>query len=105
MFGENTAKEALKIINNDRNKAYGEPYLCFDMIAHFWSAYLGISIYPAQVAEMMCLLKIAREKCGTGKHDNFVDLVGYALIADYLRNDFGSDEPVTDFDEYGGEKI
>ena len=34
-----------------------------------------------QAAEMMVLFKIARQKTGKGKRDNFVDMCGYAALA------------------------
>lgn len=51
------------------------------MIAAFWSSYLGIAVSPRQAAEMMALLKIARQRTGKGKRDNFVDMCGYAALA------------------------
>ena len=73
--------EAKVIINGERRDQYGNPEDSFRMIDAFWSFYLGQSISAQQVAEMMILLKLARQKTGEGKRDNFVDMCGYAALA------------------------
>jgi hypothetical protein len=83
--GESIAGEALNVINGDRQDAYGNPEDSFKLISDLWGAYLGLPIRPAEVADMMQLLKIARERQGKGKRDNAVDNVGYALLAAEMR--------------------
>lgn len=56
---------------------YGMPENAFGLIADLWSDYLNVGIEPADVANMMILLKIARNKHGK-KDDNWVDIAGYA---------------------------
>lgn len=73
--------EARKTINGDRQDAYGKPEDSFGMIAELWTAYLDKYVRPQDVPMMMALLKIARQKTGKGKWDNFVDLCGYAALA------------------------
>lgn len=73
--------EARKTINGDRQDAYGNPEDGFSMIAELWTAYLDKYVSPQDVAMMMALLKIARQKTGKGKRDNFVDICGYAALA------------------------
>ena len=73
--------EAKAVINGERQDQYGNPEDNFRMIAAFWSSYLGIAVSPRQAAEMMVLLKIARQRTGRGKWDNYVDMCGYAAIA------------------------
>ena len=46
-----------------------------------WTAYLDKYVSPQDVAIMMALFKIARQKAGKGKRDNFVDMCGYAALA------------------------
>lgn len=60
-----------------RNAAYGQPEDNFAITAELWSAYLGTPIQPEDVGMMMILLKVAREKY-QHKHDNLVDIAGYA---------------------------
>lgn len=88
--GRAICEEALKTINGERQDQYGNQEDTFRLIAHLWTAYLysaalPIMITPTMVADMMCLLKIAREKGGKGKRDNMVDLIGYAALAARMR--------------------
>lgn len=73
--------KAKAVINGERQNQYGNSEDSFGMIADFWSAYLGLHISAQDVAQMMVLLKIARQKAGRGKWDNFVDMCGYAALA------------------------
>ena len=89
--GRAICEKALKIINGERQDQYGNPEDTFKKIADLWSAYLFSDsgrveiLTPDMVADMMCLLKIAREKGGKGKKDNMVDLIGYAALAARMR--------------------
>lgn len=71
-------EQAMGCVLHDRNNEYGKPEDCFGVIANFWSVYLGCKVYPADVAMMMSLLKIARIKANKGYADGYVDLAGYA---------------------------
>lgn len=77
-----TRKECLDAaaacVLKDRNCEYGGPEDSFGVIANFWSVYLGRKVYPADVAMMMAMLKIARIKGNQGYADGYVDLAGYA---------------------------
>ena len=77
-------KEAEKVICHDRQDQYGEPENVFGDIAMYWSTYLSTSVSPKDVAMMMALFKIAREKVNH-KRDNLVDLCGYVSIAGELE--------------------
>lgn len=89
--GRAICEDALRTINGARQDQYGSPENTFKKIADLWTAYLfsndpiDLRITPAMVADMMCLLKIAREKGGKGKRDNMVDLIGYAALAANMR--------------------
>lgn len=69
-----------------REGAHGDKGQTFRMIAAMWSAYLGAEVSPADVAQMMVLLKVARARCGDRAHaDHYVDQAGYvACTADLL---------------------
>ena len=71
-------EQAMGCVLRDRNNEYGGPEDSFGVIANFWSVYLGRKVYPADVAMMMSLLKIARIKANRGYADGYVDLAGYA---------------------------
>lgn len=89
--GRAICEEALKTINGERQDQYGNPEDTFKKIADLWSAYLFSGsgrveiLTPDMVADMMILLKIARERGGKGKKDNMVDLIGYAALAARIR--------------------
>lgn len=82
-------EEADKIINGERQDAYGAPEDNFRTIADFWTVYLrdiGVlanarTLYPIDVAHMMTLLKIARTSGQKPVRDNYVDAIGYLAIA------------------------
>jgi hypothetical protein len=83
--GRVICEEALRTINGERQDQYGNPEDTFAKIACLWTAYLDYGISADMVADMMILLKIAREKGGRGKRDNMVDLVGYAALGAAMR--------------------
>lgn len=68
-------------VTREREQQYGKPEDNFAIIAKLWSAYMGDSFTPLDVAMMMALLKIARIRTGVGTVDSFVDLAGYAACA------------------------
>lgn len=75
--------EAQSIVDGDRQDHYGDPVENFEAIAEFWSTYLRrrkltvAPLAPKDVAMMMVLLKAARE-ANVPKHDNILDMAGYA---------------------------
>jgi hypothetical protein len=89
--GERIAELAMRTINGERQDQYGNPEDTFKKIADLWTAYLfsndpiDLRITPPMVADMMQLLKIAREKGGKGKRDNLVDNLGYGILSAVMR--------------------
>jgi hypothetical protein len=79
-------EEALKIINNERQDAYGNPEDSFQKIARYWNAYLqnrdssDLLLNEKDVCLMMVLFKLAREQGPKHKKDNVVDAIGYLDI-------------------------
>ena len=91
--------KALELTSGDRAKTHGDKRQNHQNIADLWNAYLGVAeivephvrvgrgtrlsspLTAADVATLMCLLKIARMKSGTFNIDNFIDLAGYAGVA------------------------
>lgn len=73
--------EADSIVNGTRAQDYGENSL--PRIAEYWSTYLGRAVDGRDVANLMILLKVAREGHGP-KRDNHVDIAGYTALADQL---------------------
>lgn len=90
--GYSIAREALKVINGERQDRYGDPEDNFQVIADLWHAYLKAlkpdmpPLTKDDVATLMMLLKVARIVGGEYHRDNDVDLVGYALLGADIRS-------------------
>jgi hypothetical protein len=74
--------EADSIMNGERAQDYGENSL--PRVAQYWSTYLGKDVTGRDVANLMILLKVAREGHAV-KRDNHVDIAGYVALADQLE--------------------
>jgi len=85
-YREAVLREAIQVITHDRQDQYGNAEDCFADIAALWSVELDMPISTRQVARMMVLLKCARDKANP-KHDNVVDIAGYAGLMVELSND------------------
>lgn len=70
-------KEADRLINGDRNDAYGHPLEDFSRVARLWSVALEKEISAEQAILCMILLKVSREM-HKHKDDTLVDVAGYA---------------------------
>ena len=73
-------RDALSLVNADRQDDYGTPAASFQRIAALWSAYLCHPVSCRDVACCMALLKLAREAHGH-KRDNLLDAAGYIGLA------------------------
>lgn len=86
------------VICHDRQDTHGKPENTFELIASYWSIYLGSEtnvqseICAADVAVMMALFKIARMQVNPAHQDNIIDGIGYLAIAGELIDNFGSDD-------------
>jgi len=78
--------EAKRLIGGDRRDQYGDD--TFQTLAVMWSAYLAAEIKAHQVAEMLALLKIARNR-HKPKLDSYIDGIGYMALA--AEQAFGND--------------
>lgn len=84
-----------QIINGERQGTYGNAENSFAVIAGFWSVYLDKPISPADVADMMILMKVARNSSGVYKEDNWIDICGYAALGGEIQGNYS--EPKKDF--------
>lgn len=75
----------MSIVDNERQKEYGDPRPNFERIAGLWSAYLGITISPHDCAMLLVLMKCSRMKANPHHADSAVDAAGYLLIAERLK--------------------
>lgn len=83
MIDAGITREAIALVVGDRQATYGPPAENLGRIAGMWSAYLGIPVSAADVAQMMVLVKVARARHAY-KRDNAIDAVAYTLLADML---------------------
>lgn len=76
-------EEAIKLVNGDRRKDYGDMKDSFCRIGALWSGYLGVHVDYLDVAKMMILLKVSRAK-NNNHRDSYVDIVGYVECIDQM---------------------
>lgn len=72
-----------KDIVEQRAEHYGDPRPNMERTAALWSAYLGHEVTAHDVAVCMILVKVSRAKV-SAHADNYVDIRGYADIAEHL---------------------
>lgn len=75
----NILEEADNLINGDRAADYGDVSDNFERIAKLWGAYRGQFFDRHDVAQMMILVKVARQASGYHRDSN-VDIAGYAAL-------------------------
>lgn len=88
---------AKTIVNGKRESQYGAPENSFNNIARLWSVYLGCDLESSDVANLMVLMKVARNMNGVYKADNWVDMAGYSALGGELKN---LEELKTNYKEY-----
>lgn len=76
--------EAAAAIGPERRATYGDPKKNYADTAALWSVILGRKITPREVLLCMVAFKVSREK-NCHKHDNLVDICGYAAILEELE--------------------
>ena len=86
MSREHILDTAKSIINGERQGTYGKAENSFATIAALWEAYLGVDITSADVANMMILMKVARNSSGVYKEDNWIDICGYAALGGEIQS-------------------
>lgn len=79
------ATKAAELVAGDRAATHGDMHAHFAHVATLWSAYLGkqldCPLDPADVGNMMALLKIARTRSGALNADDWIDGAGYLACA------------------------
>jgi len=84
MTRETTLRLAMEYVMHDRNQDNGDPEDNFGTIAELYSIWLekkyGIKfkLTPTDVAIFSMMIKIARLVVTETKHDNWIDIAGYA---------------------------
>ena len=80
-------KKTEKLVSKEREEKHGNKIINHENIARLWTAYLknkfklNLVIVAEDVANLMCLLKIARTQAGKHNLDDYVDACGYSAIA------------------------
>lgn len=82
--------KAKTIINGERQGTYGNAEDSFSVIAQMWTAYLGRDLTSEDVANMMILMKVARNSSGVYKDDNWIDICGYAALGGEIQSKYES---------------
>lgn len=72
-------------ITEVRQGEYGEPIQHFRNVANAWEAILHTKITSEQVILCMIALKVLRE-ANLHKHDNLVDIAGYARLLERVKS-------------------
>ena len=76
-----------KLVSKSRHDKHGDKIINHENIGRLWNAYLSnkfklnLNLLPEDVANMMCLLKIARTQAGSFNLDDHIDAAGYAGIS------------------------
>lgn len=76
--------QAAALVGGDRARQHGDYRANMNAIAVMWTAYTGRRFEARDVAWMLALVKIARERTGGDNPDNAIDVAGYAGIAGAL---------------------
>lgn len=78
--------EAYHLVSKDRKEDYGDVLKDFTRTSTIWSSLLEdrlkSNLTPVDVAVMMIALKLSRTAFKKDKRDNWVDIAGYAHLAD-----------------------
>jgi|TARA_R100000149_G_C5880275_1_gene145213 hypothetical protein len=83
MTRDDILKEAMRLINGDRAKDYGDAYMNHERIAKLWSVVLDKKVTVKDVMMCMLCVKIAR-LIHADKTDNWIDICGYAGLGGEL---------------------
>lgn len=74
---EECVRRGVEIIYDGLPEKTNREKLLDEVIAEFWTSYLGTEITSSDVCDLMILLKVAKNSFKQ-KHDNLVDIAGYA---------------------------
>ena len=92
---------AKQLVNVDRASEHGDMEDNLTTIAELWGVYLERHVHPSDVAIMMCLLKIARQKSNPKNVENYLDLAGYSACAGELSAHKPEPEKVVRYEPKG----
>ena len=73
-------RRATRIVNDDRNKSYGDPSENLATIADMWNTMFGGESTAHDVALAMIAVKLSRLVTTPNHEDSWTDIAGYAAI-------------------------
>ena len=80
-------QDAITVVTGDRTHSYGNPKADFEGCALIWNGILQHKLHAPITAEdvplMMIGLKLRRE-AHKHKDDNYVDIIGYSICAEWM---------------------
>ena len=91
MTRDDVLKEAMKLINGDRAKDYGDAYKNHERIAKLWSVILDKDVTVKDVMMCMICVKLAR-LIHAVKLDSWIDLCGYSGLGGELYGKQANDD-------------
>lgn len=77
--------EAQRLLDGDREDAYGAASATAKRFASIGGVVTGLEIRPEHYPLLMIAAKLARQ-AHAHKHDNLVDIAGYAAIAEEIHD-------------------
>lgn len=85
-MSENILQEALRIVEGDRQDAYGSALEDATRWAQIVSALTGLDVLPEHFPLVMLAVKLSRAAQAPGCYhrDSFVDIAGYARVAEKI---------------------
>lgn len=82
---ENVLQTAQRLVLGDRGGTYGHPYYDFQRAAQIMEAVLGHEVRVDQVPLLMMAVKLSRLHNSPNHRDSIVDIAGYALTWEMVR--------------------
>lgn len=76
---------ARHLIDNDRQKSYGDPVIMWQRVSKVWSVIFKTDITPEQALLAMCALKAVRQSV-RHSDDNLIDMAAYAELIGRIRS-------------------
>lgn len=82
---ENVLQEAQRITEGDRAQAYGDALADAQRFAQIASAVTGLNIEAKHFPLIMLAVKLSRASQGGWHRDSWVDIAGYARVAEKIQ--------------------
>ena len=84
-MSETVLQEAARIVETNRQDIYGDAGVTAEVFAKIASAATGLTIIPEHLPILMISLKLARGNPYEWHRDKWVDIAGYARVAELIE--------------------